>query len=576
VITDFQILNKPVEIGEDSPLKRAITETEEIVLSYKDNVFSFEFAALDFTTPGKNKYEYKMEGFDRKWIKTNAKKRFISYTNLSPGQYTFKVKGSNNDGIWNEEGTAIKINITPPFWKTWWFRTVMGLFLIFCIFGGYKWRTRLLRNKLEEQERIQKILKQSRDEMEKSRNLAEFRNAENEKLIAAISSMFIAVGADGKISQWNHSSETFFGIPGAEVKDQLLVDLLKDYISAEKLDEIIRMGLHSDRSSNNIEIPVHFKKDNDSKLLLVNISPIMDKRGKRFGFLLLAEDITHRKKEQIQRFLSQKLEALGQMAAGVAHEIRSPLQYIGDNGRFLMEAFGSLIALSLEIGNKIKEAAGSGNPIEAEELTQLLNESEFDFFIEEIPKASEQIVDGVTRVSNIVKSMYEFSHTGNGVDEKSDLNELLKSTLVVAQNRIKKVADLETEYAPDLPHIPCGMGELNQVFLNLLINAADAIAETGKRGLIKVSTKRKNDELIVEISDNGIGIPEKIKEKIFTPFFTTKDVGKGTGQGLHFSYRIVVERHKGKLYFESKANKGTTFYIHLPIEGDLDQDCVKI
>jgi signal transduction histidine kinase len=229
-----------------------------------------------------------------------------------------------------------------------------------------------------------------------------------------------------------------------------------------------------------------------------------------------------------------------------------------------------LIGLSREIKDKIKKAAESGDLGEVEELNQLLNEGDFDFFIEEIPKASEQIVDGVTRVSNIVTSMYEFSHAGNGIDEKSDLNKLLKSTLVVAQNRIKKVADLEAEYAPNLPHIPCGMGELNQVFLNLLINAADAIAETGKRGLIKVSTKRNDHELIVKISDNGIGIPEKIKEKIFTPFFTTKDVGKGTGQGLHFSYRIVVERHKGKLYFESKVNKGTTFYIHLPIEGDLN------
>jgi PAS domain S-box-containing protein len=406
--------------------------------------------------------------------------------------------------------------------------------------------------------------------MEKSRNLAEFRNAENEKLIAAISSLFIAVEANGKVFQWNHASEKFFDIPEDDVKEQLLVDRLKDYISKKKLDQIIQVGLHSDRSTNNIEIPVHFRKDNDSRLLLANISPIMDKKGKKFGFLLLAEDITHRKKEQVQRFLSQKLEALGQMAAGVAHEIRSPLQYIGDNGRFLMEAFEGLIGLSREIKDKIKKAVESGDLGEVEELNQLLNESDFDFFTEEIPKASEQIVDGVTRVSNIVTSMYEFSHAGNGIDEKSDLNKLLKSTLVVAQNRIKKVADLEAEYAPNLPHIPCGMGELNQVFLNLLINAADAIAETGKRGLIKVSTKRNDHELIVKISDNGIGIPEKIKEKIFTPFFTTKDVGKGTGQGLHFSYRIVVERHKGKLYFESKVNEGTTFYIHLPIEGDLN------
>jgi len=568
VIMDFRIFNKSVGIG--GKLKRSIIETDEIVLSYTDNFFSFEFAALEYTWPEKNKYAYMMKGFDKKWVETDAQTRLASYTNLSPGKYIFKVKGSNNDGVWNENGKSIKIMITPPFTKTWWFRILMGLFLILCIIGSYKWRTKLLRDKLEEQERVQRILKQSRDEMEKSRNLAEFRNAENEKLIAAISSLFIAVDVNGKVFQWNHSSEKFFGIPEEEVKEQLLVDLLKDYIFAKKMDKIIQMGLHSERSSNNIEIPVHFKKTNDSKLLLANISPIMDNKGKKFGFLLLAEDITHRKKEQMQRFLSQKLEALGQMAAGIAHEIRSPLQYIGDNGRFLQETFDALMGLCCELKNKIKKAEESGNQLEVEELTQLLYDSDFDFFVEEIPKASEQLVNGVTRVSNIVKSMNEFSYTGNEVDEKSDLNELLKSTLVVAHNRIKKIAELETEYAPDLPHIPCGKGELNQVFLNLLINAADAITETGKRGVIKISTKRKDHELIVEISDNGIGIPDEIKDKIFTPFFTTKDIGKGTGQGLSFSHRIVVERHKGKLYFESKVNEGTTFYIHLPIEEDLN------
>ena len=175
------------------------------------------------------------------------------------------------------------------------------------------------------------------------------------------------------------------------------------------------------------------------------------------------------------------------------------------------------------------------------------------------------------RVSNIVKSINEFAHTGSEseVDEKSDLNELLKSTLVVAQNRIDKVADLETQYTPGLPPIHCGMGELNQVFLNLLSNAADTIADSGKRGLIKIITRRQGDESIVEISDNGAGIPDEIKGKLFSPFFTTKRIGQGTGQGLHFSYRIIVERYKGKIYFKSKINEGTTFYIHLPIEDEL-------
>lgn len=564
VVTGFNIFNQPVGIGEK--LKSAITETTEIKLTHRDYWFSFKFTALDFTSPAKNKYAYKMEKFDEKWIVVDAENRSAPYMNLEPGKYTFWVKGSNNDDKWNEDGISIKVIITPPFWDTWWFRVSMIFILILLILAGYMGRTKLLRKKLAEQERVQKILQQSRDEMEKSRNLAEFRSAENEKLITAISSIFIAVDANGNVFQWNHSSQKFFGMSEAEVKESPFVELLKDQIAIERLDEIIHLGLHLEkRAVSTIEIPVRSEENGEPRLLLATINPIIDRSGRKFGFLLLAEDITNRKKEQMLQVLSQKLEALGQMAAGIAHEIRSPLQYIGDNGRFLQDAFDNLTLLCVKLDTAVKNAEKSGNMIDAHEIKQFLEESDFDFFTREIPRASEQIVDGVARVSNIVKSMNEFAHNGSGVSGKSDLNDMLKTTLVVAQSRIKKVADLEIDYACDLPPIPCGMGELNQVFLNLLLNAADAVAETGKRGTIKVSTMRNGSDLIVRISDNGVGILEKNKDKIFTPFFTTKDVGKGTGQGLHFSYRIIVERHKGKLYFDSQAGKGTTFFVHLPI-----------
>ncbi|MDQ1350381.1 MAG: hypothetical protein QG657_682, partial [Acidobacteriota bacterium] len=560
VLTDFQVANKPLKIGCEGKrfLPKSITEmtgSDTIRLCYKDNVFSFEFSALDFLIPGKNQYRYKMEPLDKDWNHVNAEKRFVIYTNMDPGEYVFRVKGSNNDGIWNDNGTAVRIFITPPFWATWWFRGILIAIGCLLLFAGYLWRTRWLRKKLAEKDRVQKILTQSRDEMEESRNLAEFRHAENEKLMMAISSIFIAVDATGKIFQWNTPAEKFFNLSAKDSIDKSFRDHLADYILNEKLNEILQAGLGREIPTNDIEIPVYFKEYDETRLLLANINPIYDKKGKKFGFLLLAEDTTNRKKEEMQRYLSQKLEALGQMTAGIAHEIRSPLQYIGDNGRFLLEAFDGLVGYCREVRNCAKKVTHEG---------ELANENDFDYYVEEIPKAAEQIVDGVTRVSHIVKSMNEFAHIGSEVDERSDLNELLKSTLVVAQNRINKVADLETDYTPGLPPIHCGMGELNQVFLNLLSNAADAVAETGKRGLIKIVTRRQADESVVEISDNGVGIPEEIKNKMFTPFFTTKGIGKGTGQGLHFSYRIIVERYKGKLYFKSKVNEGTTFYIHLP------------
>ena len=572
VITDFLVFNESVKIDagdrDAGLLKKSISETAAIVLSYKDYLFAFEFAALDFAVPMKNRYRYKMEGFDKDWIKRDARKRFAPYTNLAPGQYIFRVIGSNNDGTWNEDGTSIRITITPPIWQQWWFRPLAGFFLILCIIGAYLWRTRLLRKKLAEQVRVQKLLQQSRDEMEISRDLLEFRNAENDKLLSAISSILIAVDGEGKVSQWSEPAAAFFGMTPAEVKGLLFADLLKDYIAADKLQEILQAGLHRDKPSINSEIPVHFEKPGETRLLLANINPIMDKSRKKFGFLLLAEDITHRKREEMLRDISQKLEALGQMAAGIAHEIRSPLQFIGDNGRFLLEAFDSLTGYCLEVRELVKEGEKSGAKMDVEKLRRRLDEGDFDFYLGEIPKAAEQIVSGVARMSQIVKSINEFAYTGNDVEEKFHLEELLKSTLVVAQSRVLKAAELETDYAPDLPAIRCGIGELNQVFLNLLLNAADAVAETGRRGFIKIVTRRQGDEVVVEIADNGVGIPDENKSKIFTPFFTTKEVGKGTGQGLYFSYRIIVEKHKGKLYFKSKVAEGTTFYVHLPVDDE--------
>lgn len=576
-ITGCQVFN---ESALKSPVpgilnKKIFKAGDRIVLYYYDNFISLEFSALDFTAPGKNRYKYRLEGVDPGWINVDAGKRRASYMNLSAGSYSFKVQGSNNDGAWNREGTSLKIIVLPPFWQKWWFWTAVTVLLISFILAGVQWRTQRL--------------KKSRDEMERARDLAVFRNAENEKLITAISSLFIAVKANGTISQWNRPAEKLFGIPGTEAREQSFVELLKKYITPDTLEEIFRLGLLSNKPSNNIEIQVQGVQavqgeqpgaDRETKLLLANINPIRDHTGKTIGFLLLAEDITHRTREEQQRDLSRRLESLGQMAAGIAHEIRSPLQFIADNSRFLLEAFGSLVRYCLETRNSLKEVEGPGRPgkqINLGKIKQLIDDSDFDFYIEEIPKASEQIVTGVTRVSDIVKSMNEFAYTGDGGEVRANLNDLLKSTLVVAHNRIEKTADVETQFDRDIKPIRCGAGELNQVFFNILVNAADAIAETGKRGLIKIITRHEakeaqeaheaeGEEVIVEIADNGVGIPDNIKDKIFTPFFSTKEVGKGTGQGLHVSYRIIVEKHGGKLYFKSKVGEGTTFYIHLPID----------
>jgi len=144
VLTDFQIFNQSVSIGENSPLSQAVSEIEDIVLSYKDTVFSFEFVALNYIVPEKNRYAYIMEGIDKEWVYPEDR-RFATYTNLDPGHYTFRVKGANNDGVWNEEGLSVKVTIIPPWWETWWFKIFIMLLFICIVYGGFYWRVRIIK-----------------------------------------------------------------------------------------------------------------------------------------------------------------------------------------------------------------------------------------------------------------------------------------------------------------------------------------------------------------------------------------------------------------------------------------------
>ncbi len=561
VITDFLVLNKPY-------LETSITEMKEVVLSHKDYVFSIEFSSLDFSTPGKNQYKYKMDGVDPDWVPSDAQKRFATYTKLNPRAYSFRVKASNNDGKWSEQEAVLKITITPPFWQTWWFRILLVILFMLTILTIYRMRTQRLRKKIAEQKRIQDILKQSHDEMELAKNLAELRHAENEKLLGAISSIFIAADSNGKIFQWNKPAEKFFGIPFDEAIKKPFMEVLKDCISENKLNEIMGMGLTEDQSSKTIEFSVDLKSGGKgSRVLACGISPIRDSADRTLGFLLLAEDITNRKEEEMMRNLSKKLESLGLMTSSIAHEIKTPLQYIAHNAQFVGDSFDEVVQFYEMINDTSAGLEKNHNQEIPGKIKKYIENHDMEFIMEEIPKASEQIISGVTRVSDIIQSMNEFSHPGKGIKDKADVNQLLKSTLVMVQSKIKKNADIRLELSEDLPRVPCYAGELNQVFMNILINALDAIIESGKWGLIKISTQVEGTEVVIAISDTGCGISMENQEHIFNPFFTTKEVGKGTGQGLALAHNLV-EKHKGKLAFTSREGQGTTFYIYLPIKGE--------
>ncbi|HZZ39567.1 MAG TPA: PAS domain S-box protein [Acidobacteriaceae bacterium] len=303
----------------------------------------------------------------------------------------------------------------------------------------------------------------------------------------------------------------------------------------------------------------------DDRRVTLEVSPrLIYRDGNAVGIQAIARDITGRDLAEMELRQAQKLESVGRLASGIAHEINTPLQFVGDNVRFLQDSFQQI----QELLSALRAFCGQSGPAFAAELRQLEEKLDTGYLVREIPEALAQTREGVERVVTIVRAMKEFAHPDSRDHVRADLNKALLNTLAVARNELKYVADVETDFG-ELPMVVCSVSDLNQVFLNLLVNAAHAIADvfqhTGQKGKIRVRTEAQGNQVLIAIADNGAGIPEGIRDRIFDPFFTTKEVGRGTGQGLAIA-RAVVDRHKGSLTFQSEVGRGTTFFISLPVE----------
>jgi PAS domain S-box-containing protein len=283
----------------------------------------------------------------------------------------------------------------------------------------------------------------------------------------------------------------------------------------------------------------------------------------------IARDITEETRVHAQLRLAQKLEAIGQLAAGVAHEINTPAQYVGDNITFLAQGFQDLAPL-------LEACACGAEKVDAAAFAKLVAAADLDYLVKEIPDAIQQAAAGIGQIKKIVQAMKEFSHPADDMTVVN-LNRAIENTATVAKNEWKYVADLVLELAADLPPVMCYPSELSQVVLNHVVNAAHAIGDVvgskgAAKGLIKIATRVEGKNAVIEITDTGGGIPSAIRHKIFDPFFTTKGIGKGTGQGLAIAHRIVVEHHGGTIDFESELGRGTRFMLRLPIEGVTRRD----
>lgn len=313
-------------------------------------------------------------------------------------------------------------------------------------------------------------------------------------------------------------------------------------------------------------------RDGSLQILEATISPIRDDHGRITNFVAVYRDVTGEVELENRLRQAQKLEAVGSLAAGIAHEINTPIQFIGDNLQFMKTSFDEVLSLLTAAERLAGQSPGEGSSDATAHYHNLVQSVDIDFLREEIPRAIDQAQDGVQRVSTIVQAMKRFSYPDQGDKmAAANLNDALTNTLTVARNELKYVSDVVTDLQPDLPMVACLPGKLNQVFLNMLINAAHAIAEVvddhgGEKGTITVRSRQDGDDVVIEIADTGKGVPPEIRDRIFDPFFTTKDVGRGTGQGLAIARSVIVDEHGGHLDFETEPGKGTRFFIRLPIE----------
>jgi two-component system, NtrC family, sensor kinase len=285
----------------------------------------------------------------------------------------------------------------------------------------------------------------------------------------------------------------------------------------------------------------------------------------------LAEHIRVRERMETELRLSQKLEAVGQLAAGVAHEINTPIQYVADNLQFLREGMVALSTMASAMLTAAASARTAATSLLVDQLESLATSAELDYLSREIPPSLDSVRDGVARIAKIVRAMKELAHPGPREATAIDLARALQNALDVTAATYRYVADVETEFT-EMPPVVCFGSDLNQVFLNLIVNAAHAMEDRDAgRGRLGIRTSIEGDLAVIAISDTGSGIPEANRDRIFDAFFTTKEVGRGTGQGLAISRSIVVDRHGGTLTFDSKVGAGTTFYVRIPIAGPRPQ-----
>ena len=395
-------------------------------------------------------------------------------------------------------------------------------------------------------------------------------HAETALFLECIPSILIGLDKDGYITRWNLTAAQTFGFREHQVKEKTLDQCGIRWLRRD-MDQELKQWLASQVVRRCDDLA--FEREGNVRFVGFSVRPVFSQQSAKTRFIVTGADVTQKKCLEEQLRQAHKLEAIGQLAAGIAHEINTPTQYIGDNTTFLKESWESILKL-LSFCRRMQDEAGKRGSVSLEALAEfdrLCDETDLEFLSREIPHAIDESLNGLQQVARIVRAMKEFSHAGSDEKQMVDLNRAIEATIIVAKSEWKHVAEVELILDPGLPQISGLAGELKKVILNLIVNAAHAIGDvvgdgSQGKGKITVKTRTAGDNIEIAISDTGPGIPEKIRSRVFELFFTTKPVGQGTGQGLSVAHNIVVKRHQGQIWFETEVGKGTTFFVRLPQE----------
>lgn len=427
-------------------------------------------------------------------------------------------------------------------------------------------------------------LEERRANLEASEERLRRTALEKRRVLDSLSAFIVGVDGEGVVTEWNFVSSELFGMSSGDVLGQQFETLGLPWDADAVLDAVSECRATGERVRRDNFTVTSGEHEGEARVVSFTVNPTIED-GDRRGFAIIGSDVTERQMLAMQLHNSQKLESVGTLAAGIAHEINTPMQFVSDNVRFLSQSTDPIIEL-LRVQPQLVSACEDAGVDETVlgKVRELLGQVDVEFVAEEMPMAIGETLEGVDRVTTIVKAMKDFSHPGDTGVAAADINEAIETTLQVARNEYKYHVDIVKDLG-DLPPVECWIGDLNQVFLNLLVNGTHAIRDrigdqTGDRGTIHISTRHDGDFVEMRFRDSGTGIPEEARAHIFEQFYTTKEIGKGTGLGLAIARAVVVEKHGGEIRFETELGEGTTFIVrvpvhHVPAEVEHDVDPVR-